>query len=447
MKLLYVLPEYHSHAGGGIATFYRLTLPELVRLGHQVHVLAGSAFTSRQEACQREGITIEYLDDRVVTNAMDSFGHYSAFPSLQRHLAAAWTAWEQAGRGKGFDLVETTDWGLLFVPWIVEPQVPAIVQLHGSIGQVNFHDPMEGDELSGHLIRLLESGLLAQADALQASTPMNAEVWKELMGKEVTCLAPAWAPETFSPSQGVRSSSSHDPDRGLVTGRIQYWKGPTVLCEALRLLGPKAPLIDWVGQDMDYRRIGQSMSDALYHAYPDIWGKKVRVLGPRTPAQVAELQSRAPFILVPSLWDVLNYSCVEGMGRARNVLCSLGAGASSFIRNKVNGLTFDAHDPAALAGALADWSRMSPDQKREMGQKAQKTILGMLTPDVTVRQRVKAYQALVRKKVQRSRMSAWLRAAASPSENPNRSLAFLDHLSLKDLARKVATRGVKKILG
>src|SRR5471032_6246 len=119
MKLLFVLPEYHPHPGGGIATFYQQTLPPLVRLGHKVHVLVGGAFTSHQAPCKVDGVTVDYVDDQVVTKAQGRFSAYAAIPTLQRHLAAAWTAWEQSGGGKDYDLVETTDWGLLFVPWIL----------------------------------------------------------------------------------------------------------------------------------------------------------------------------------------------------------------------------------------------------------------------------------------------------------------------------------------
>jgi len=73
---------------------------------------------------------------------MRRFDRYRLMPELQRHLAAAWAAWERANGGAGFDVTETTDWGLLFIPWIVEEsRPPVLVQLHGSIGQIDFHDP------------------------------------------------------------------------------------------------------------------------------------------------------------------------------------------------------------------------------------------------------------------------------------------------------------------
>ena len=64
---------------------------------------------------------------------------------------------EQKEGGVGYDAVEVVDWGLLFVPWVTEAAVPAVVQLHGSTGQIDFRDPSPGAALQGHVTRLLEA--------------------------------------------------------------------------------------------------------------------------------------------------------------------------------------------------------------------------------------------------------------------------------------------------
>jgi len=132
MRLLFVIPEYPPHSGGGIVTFYGNLIPALAQRGHRIHVIVGSAFTSKLPGYETDGVKVEFLDQDVVDKHLSKFSRYNALPELQRHLAAAWTAWEQANKGEGFDLVETTDWGMLFVPWIVEADNPPnVVQLHG----------------------------------------------------------------------------------------------------------------------------------------------------------------------------------------------------------------------------------------------------------------------------------------------------------------------------
>lgn len=440
MKLLFVLPEYLPMTGGGIATFYLHILPELVRQGHQVDVLVGSAVTAKLPSFVADGVQVEFIDPDVVSANLDRFNHYRAFPELQRHLSAAWTAWEQV-QGKTYDLVETTDWGLLFIPWIVETaSPPTVVQLHGSIGQIDSYDPRLGEELPGHLIRLLEASLLSSADELQANSQSNAQAWSKLTKREVHYIPPAWLPSlSLKPS-------SHKSDSGLVVGRIQAWKGPAVLCEALRLLGDAAPTIDWVGRDMPHQA-SDSMSTHLAQTYPDVWGIKICPLGLRTAKETANLQAHARFLIVPSIWDVFNYTCVEGMGYGQVVLCSQGAGAASLIADKINGLTFNADEPVALANSLEYFVSMSDRACQEMGELAQQTVHTTLDPRRIVQARIEAYQSLVQKGKFSARPHAWLVDAVSPhTPNVSKPLAFLDRLPLKEIASYTLHRSFKKAL-
>jgi glycosyltransferase involved in cell wall biosynthesis len=439
MKLLFVLPEYLPHSGGGIVTFYQHALPELVRQGHQVKVLVGSAFTAKLPDYEADGVAVEFLDDRAVTANLPKFDRYRAIPEFQRHLAAAWTAWEQVNRGEGFDLVETTDWGLLFVPWIVKSSIPVVVQLHASIGQIDFYDPRRGDELQGNLTRLLEVELLSIADELQANSQLNAFAWSELTNREVVYIPPAW-----SPSANIASQSNLSPN-GLVVGRVQYWKGPTVLCEALRHLGDSAPQINWIGRDSSYRENGGLMSAYLAQKYPDIWGNKLRAIGALSQTETALAQSNAAFAIVPSIWDVFNYTCIEAMGYGRVVLCSQGAGAAGLITDKVNGLVFESNDPKSLADKLNYVRNMSIEERQQMGEKAKETIEKTLDPVTVVKARIAAYQkAIARGKFPKSPCS-WLLNAVSPQKPVERSLAFLDNLPLKDIVRYAFDRSLKKI--
>jgi glycosyltransferase involved in cell wall biosynthesis len=439
MRLLFVIPEYLPHTGGGIITFYRNLLPELARRGHQVHALVGSAFTSHLPPFETEGITVEFLDQDAVTNNLKGFSRYSAVPELQRHLAAAWTAWEQAKRGAGFHLVETTDWGLLFVPWLIESAGPPnVVQLHGSLGQIDFHDPQPGGELQGCVTRLMEAQLLSQADELQTYSKLNAVEWQELTRREVAYIPPAWR----SPYPLSRNGSS---SRGLVVGRIQYWKGPTILCEAMRLLGEHAPDIDWVGRDTDYHDSGLSMSTYLSRTYPDVWRKKIHPLGPLSPEEVTGLQTNAAFALVSSTWDVFNYTAIEAMGLSCLTVCSEGAGAAELIRNGEDGLTFAANDPGALAEALRRLAQMDGASRNEMGSRARETVEARLAPTRIVQNRIETYEALLRRGRNPIREDAWLSDAVRPHERKSATLAFLDHLPLREISSYALGRGIKKL--
>lgn len=450
MKLLFVIPEYPPCSGGGIATFYQNLLPQLAQQGHQVHVLAGSAFTSAHPGYERDGVTVEFLDPTRIAANHRRFDRYRATPELQRHLTAAWAAWEQVRGGQGYDLVETTDWGLLFAPWVAAADSPpTVVQLHASIGQIDACDPRADLGLQSTLVRLLEMELLAIADELQTLSHANAQAWQRLIGRQVHCIPPALSVETVGRSlQNEHAVPSIDPGKssaGLVVGRIQYWKGPTVLCEALQQLGDAAPVIDWIGRDTVFGKSGQSMAAYLKENYPGIWGNKVCPVGTRSPQDTARLQAQAQFLLVPSVWDVFNYTCIEGMAQAQTVLCSEGAGAAEWICDRHNGFTFGADDPVVLAEVLRAAMALSPEQQQHMGRAAQETAKTEFCPMAIAQQRLYSYQQRIAQGKFSSAANAWLLDAIMPQKPLMKPLTFLDHLPLRELVDYLLQRSVNKL--
>ena len=439
MKLLFIIPEYPPSSGGGIATFYGSLLPELARQGHQVHVVVSNALSSAQPSYQANGVTVEFIDPQKISASLKRFDRYHAIPELQRHLANAWVTWDYTNGGKDYDVVETTDWGLLFAPWITSPDSPpTVVQLHASMGQIDFYDPQLDNQLQGNLIRLLETGLLSSADELQANSQSNARDWSELIQRSVTYIPPAL-------SLPPASRTTEKSPEGLVVGRIQYWKGPTVLCEALRLLGTKAPPLGWLGRDTLYQASGESMANYLKQTYPDIWGTKVSPLGTLPAKETLERQAKAAFMVVPSIWDVFNYTCVEGMAQAQTVLCSEGAGAADLITNGVNGITFAARNPAALAESLDALLSLSSSQRSQMGEAARHTIETKLAPAQIAQQRVEAYEKLLQRGRFPVRPNAWIVDAVSPAQPLEKPLGFLDYLPLQELSRYIIQRSLKKL--
>jgi len=415
-------------------------LPEFAKQGHQVHVLVGSAFTSKLPSYQKDGVKVDFLETDLVNTYLHKFDHYRAIPELQRQLAASWAAWEQVNGGEGYDLVEVTDWGMLFVPWIASANnPPTVVQLHASIGQIDFYDPQLDSLLQGNLTRLLESNLLANADEIQANSQSNAKAWENITNRNINYIPPA-LPITPIIKPSTKSTN------GLVVGRIQYWKGVTTLCEALLLLGKAAPTIDWIGRDTAYRDSKSSMSAYLIENYSDIWQKKVNPLGTFSPEETRQLQASAKFIIVPSIWDVFNYTCVEGMAQGQVVLCSEGAGASDLIINAVNGLTFKANDAQSLANALETVMSWSPAKLEEVGNAAKETVLKTLDPQLIAQKRIHAYENLLLRGKSEVRPNQWLIDAVSPQKKLDNPLAFLDRLPLRELISYTINRSIRKTL-
>ncbi len=436
MRLLFVLPEYPPDHGGGIVTFYEALLPTLVRQGHTVDVLLGSAFVHGGAPYEREGVNVRFLETDRFHRFIEAFRHYGMVPELQRHLAAAWAMHEQAEGGAGYDAVEVVDWGLLFVPWVVARRVPAVVQLHGSTGQIDFRDPSPAGALQGHLTRLLEAGVLRGADALHTHSTANQREWAEVTGRDVVYLPPPL--EIGEEPAGQPSGTD-----GLVVGRVQQWKGPTVLCEALSQMGADAPHVRWVGRDTVYGESGGSMNEYLRATYPCVWGERVEPVGQVAPAEVARLQTEAGFVVVPSLWDVYNLTAVEAMRHGAVVVCSTGAGASDLIEDGVNGFVFPVGDAAALADALRRVVALAPEERERLSAAARATVVDRLRPQTVAARKVEAYEMAIRQ-AGAVALDPWSAAAARPAKSDGAPLAFLDHQPLRDIlsyaARRVSTK-------
>ena len=232
----------------------------------------------------------------------------------------------------------------------------------------------------------------------------------------------------------------------LVVGRVQPWKGPDVLCEALRLTGARGLHLecDWVGRDTNSAPGGQSFDALLRSRYPDVWGPVVAPIGPRPAATVEAMQREARFVVVPSTWDTLNYTALEAMAVGKVVVCSNGAGASYLIRHGENGLVFEAGDAGSLADALAEAAGQDARAAVAMAREARETILRSLSREATVPARVDAYAEVVANRGGRP-TGPEIRDAFSPRSADPLGLTFLDAQPIRPLGAYLLKRVGKKL--
>jgi len=438
MKLLFVLPEY-GDVGGGIATFYRHLLPEFVAGGHRVDVCVASERFSAEPSTQPSGVRVFGLSRGAIASASKRLNGFAAVPDLQKELATAWAAWEGTAHGDGYDVVETSDFGMLFAPWAANGDRPPVaVQLHSSNGQISFHEPLAGHELAGQLARLVEGMLLPRVEELQTYGGPNAQEWEALFKRPVHHIYPVWSLHVEPDDTGGDCGTGN----AIVVGRVQNWKGPRVLCEALRALGGEAPVVDWVGRDTSDRKVGRSMAAALTDEFPEVWGQKVRWCGLKPASETAQLQRAASAVIVPSTWDVFNLTAIEGMAARRVVICSTGAGAAGLIEDGVNGFRFTGGDSSALADALSRFGQLTATQRCDVGEAARDTVRTVLSPERIVPQRVERYRKLAAGEVSRPAPHPWCETFFGSHSEPN-ALTFLDRLPFRSLFQY----GVRRCLG
>ncbi len=439
MKVLFVLPEYPPHEGGGLLAYYARLAPALAAAGHRIEVLVAAPFSPGFPARSRDGVSVESVPAAAVQRHAARFSRYSLLPDVRAFLGAAWAAWEQARGGEGRDVVEAADWGLLAAPWIARGGAPRVcVHGHGSAGQIDRFDRLAGRELQGEFLRLLEPALLARADAASATSRAEREFWERASGREGRLLL---APFPLPPEP----ATGHDGEAyGFVAARVQPWKGPATLCEALRILGKGAPEVRWAGRDVPCGAL-PSTGERLRERYPSIWGSRVVPLGPRSAREVEALQRGARVVIVPSDWDALNLSCVEALALGKVVVCSRGAGASDLVLHGENGFLFDAGDGAGLAGALGQALALGPRESEDMGRRARESVRRECDPGSAAAARVRAWEEALARKEARPPAPPDLAAALEGREGPEDPAAALETLPLRTVVGHAARRAARKV--
>jgi glycosyltransferase involved in cell wall biosynthesis len=444
MKLLFIIPEYPPGFGGGIATFYATLLPALVKQGLSVTAVVGSALAAGPIAYTDQGVEVIPLDQTRVTQLTGRFTSFALAPDFSCHLAAAWTAWEQTNGGRGFDCVECCDWGLSFVPWLTQSGAPPTrVRLHASAGQIALWEPQPGFALTESLFQLAETLLLPYAAELVTFGQGNQQWWRSRLNTTVAHLNPAFTP----PAPTERRPQTPN---ALVVGRIQSWKGPDTLCRALTELGSAAPQCDWIGRST-VGPDGRDTTARLTEQFPEIWGHRVRPLDPLPPIEIRQRQASASFVIVPSDWDVFNFTAVEAMSAHALVICSSGAGASSLIQHGVNGFVFPSGDHGALAEAIRTIHRLSPEERQRIGQAAHDTVTDALLPEKIARLEMAHLQSIVTGP-RRSNQGAELNSIFAPvelkKEIPGQlACSGLSRIPLAALCRHVVSRISQRLLG
>lgn len=437
MKLLIVTPEYPPDHGGGISTYYRDLVPALRAEGCDVTVLKGSAYVHGDRSYELEGVSVQVLETPRFERWFKRLTHFEMFPQMRRHLAAAFALHEQAREGEGYDAVEVVDWGLQFLPWVVSSKVPFLVQLHGSDGQIAFHDPMIGREAEGSFSLLLERAGMAEAPIVSGISKLNSAWWASLLTREVNYTPP--------PFQALVPALTQHRKGWMSFGRIQFWKGPQVACEAWHRLGEKAPELHWYGRSIIHGETGDSTSDWLGHRYPRIWGHQVLHHHPVSPAEVSSLMARAKVVLIPSLWDTFNLVTAEAMAHECVVVVSDAAGAVDLVDHGINGFVFPAGDSEALASLVQEIESLPGERLRSIGRHAAETVSRVMAPAMIAKQKIELYRATTLP----GGANHWLKQTLLPSDGrcSNASLRFLHQLPLSAITRHVLGRIKNKVTG
>ena len=436
MKILFILPEYYPHSGGGISTYYLNYLKALKPIVNQINVLVGSGYVQSDESYVVNGIDIQYLKPHIYQKYLSKFSKFDLYPEYRNNIAASWAMFEQAKNGEGFDVVECVDFGLGFIPWLVNHSKPVVVRLHGSSGQIDLAENCS-DGLGADLHRQAELILLKSADVIISHSKANKNYWENILQqKDIEVIYPIYE------QQLTTIPLSEKKNNGIVCARIQEWKGPDVLAEALSLIDNTKIKIDWFGRDTPFNN-SISKNNQLKLKYPKIWGNIIVSHLPLRNTEIALMQQKAKFAIIPSTWDMFNFTGLEYMNAETLLICSSGAGISELIINGINGFIFEKGNAKALADCIMNLSKISDNDYSIITKNAKSTLSDILNKKMILEANISQYKKLSRLTLTKNR-NVFIEDLFRPNEKNKTYIDPIEHISLKKLLAHILQRIIKK---
>ncbi len=440
MKLLFILSEYLPESGGGIISYYAEILPQLVASGHAVDVLVASSTAMDRPEMVLDGVRISYLKSSYLRQSQKGFDRFRiGFPTCAAFLPVAWAAYEQAGHGSGYDIVETTDFALLFAPWVVSrDSPPVVVSLHGSCGQLDWYEHQGRKTMDGDFVRLIERSAFACTPSIYSNSRSNASFWESSTNRPVEILPPHAVLE-----EGHSARPITYVEEGVVVGRFQGWKGSRILCRALSLRTNE--IVRWVGRDV-IDPYGQLPQSALISSeFSGLIGSRLILTGELSRNEVMKQISNASYLCIPSEWDVFNLTAIEAMTLGTPVICSIRAGASMLIKHGENGYLFDPDHPEELAACMEEVRSMPEDQRSRLVARAREGIGSLLDPEKLMAERL-SYYASVLQKARIWRSDDWLEDVLMPRKEAVDRRDMLMAFTVRELAQATTIQAVRGII-
>lgn len=372
---------------GGIATCYDALARMLADHGHEVILLTTQEDAERP--CDRvELVSLAHAMPGAMQTALSVLGSHGMATDFMA-IGLAMRHWlETEGIRRGVEVVEACEYGGAGAFLIGGKLPPLLLYCHASRGQVRFHDGHDLDAQE-RACAFLEMHSILGADEVATYCPANRSIWEQITGRPVMVARAAWDVGAWSDEVTV----PRDPNRALVVGRLQRWKGAVETADALALCAEAGSeiVLEWVGGDTSTAPDGGSMAEFIARRYPSLWQTRFVWRSHLDRQGVRAAQMTAGLVAVPSRWDVFNYTALEAMTVGAPIVVSAGAGISYLCEDGVNALIVPAGDAGALASAMM---RLSSDRALadRIGGEARSLAMREFASDKVISDRLAAYE-------------------------------------------------------
>ena len=399
MRIAIFSYEYPPETGfGGIGTYSYYQSRALVKLGHDVHVFAGST---------ENGLTHTERDGLKITRIKREGWFHGSLEGMRGRRA--WWAENRLNTGFGafeafrhvhdknpFDFIEAPECGADSMMTSTLLQVPTAIKFHSPARLImNIYDTPRIDREACAFVEQLG---INQAEVLTSCSRFLADEVATKMNepKPIHVIQNGIDLEMFDHDDGidVYEKFGLPKDKKLIffANRMEERKGVHILQEMVQQTLAEYPDIAFVfgGRDL----FGYMEKRLLPWVKESGLEDRFFYLGQLDLPSVRACLKAASIFLIPSLWENCPYSCIEAMTAGRAIVSSDCGGMPELIVDRQTGLLAKNGDPDSFVAALKEM--IEDDQLAERcGAAARAEVEKRLTDVHIGQQSIDVYQGFL----------------------------------------------------
>ena len=387
MNILMICKSLPGTFKGGIQTHVWKISEWLVKLGHEVHILAGGSFKKKEQ--------IEEIDGRIIHKipffpgrklpVMPIFAEEYSF-----NQAAA--KWLNKNASK-FDIIHMQGRSGYLFDWKRKfKKVPIVITLHGLI---DVEYAQSNKKVSTSIDRHWHQKRTKQFEAKQferadAMISVSHEMHR-LLGEQY----PEFIKKSFVIYNGIDrpdftpSPINLDSKTLLFVGRISSIKGLFPLMEAMQKVRKDIKLVI-LGNGPDRAALEQDIQEKQLQ-------DNVILKGAVSMQEVFEWVDRSYALILPSFYETQGIVLMEGNICGRPVLASNINGINEVVEHGKNGILFEKGNPDEIAKSI-NWLFDHPEEAKKMGDFGETYIMEKFAWENIAKKTTELYSQLIAQK-------------------------------------------------
>jgi len=405
VKIALLSFEYPAETGfGGIGTYTWYHARALVRLGHEVHVIAGlsrGAGLNHTSGMGPDGVFVHrFRAEGRIMRFFEFFG-LRGWHWTQQRLENGWSMYGALGallaRHK-FDVAEMPECGA--EGWRINGRlpIPTIVRFHSPSRLIMpFYDVPKADFA---MCSALEDRAIRNASALTACSQFVAGEAESKLGvtSPIRIIPNGINLELFDNAPITDVTAQYGLPRNklkiLFTGRMESRKGSHLF----------AAIVRWVLRTHDAAFVfaGEDLFGHMKQLLGETSGKEARgslhYVGKLPLDELRSFIRVADIMMLPSLWENCPYSCLEAMAAGRAIVASDQGGLPELIRHGHNGFLAATGQPESFAVHL---KTLIDDEslRRQIGSLARRTVEDRYTDSYVAHRSAEVYSNCIERSV------------------------------------------------